>query len=79
MTEAPQATVYDFTAQQAEVVRLADRYRRCLMDQKYYARRLSMYQRWDTGTNLFAGAAMLLSLAREMLPVCCQTDHMQLG
>jgi len=63
MTETAPATVYDFTPQQAEVVRLAHRYRRCLMDQKYYASRLSLYQRWDTATNLFAGIAMLLSLA----------------
>ena len=53
---------YDYTQQQAEVVRLHDRYRRCLMDQKYYAYRLSKYQRWDTGTNLFAGVAMIFSL-----------------
>ena len=63
MTEIAPTTVYDYTPQQAEVVRLADRYRRCLMDQKYYARRLALYQRWDIATNLFAGFAMLLSLA----------------
>jgi hypothetical protein len=61
-TEQP-TTVYDYSQQQAEVVRLQDRYRRCLMDQKYYARRLSLYQRWDVGTNLFAGVAMLFALA----------------
>lgn len=63
MTEAQPISTYDYTQQQAEVVRLHDRFKRCLMDQKYYASRLSTYQRWDTGTNLFAGIAMLVSLA----------------
>ena len=62
MTEAI-ITPNSYSQQQAEVLRLHDRYRRCLLDQKYYARRLSMYQRWDTGTNLFAGVAMIFSLA----------------
>lgn len=56
-------TPNSYSQQQAEVLRLHDRYRRCFLDQKYYARRLSIYQRWDTGTNLFAGIAMILSLA----------------
>src|ERR1700734_3730759 len=63
MSETQTGTVYDYTTQQAEVIRLQDRYRRCLMDQKYYARRLSLYQRWDVVTNLFAGIAMLVALA----------------
>jgi hypothetical protein len=63
MSESQTATVYDYTIRQAEVIRLHDRYRRCLMDQKYYARRLSLYQRWDVGSNLFAGVAMLVALA----------------
>lgn len=63
MVEAALVTVYDYTPQQAEVSRLYDRYRRCLLDQRYYAYRLSLYQRADTGTNLFAGVAMLISLA----------------
>jgi hypothetical protein len=63
MTETPVNNIYEYTAQQAEVVRLHDRFRRCLMDQKYYAYRLSTYQRWDMGTNLIAGIAMLFSLA----------------
>ena len=61
--EAAPFTPYDYTSQQAEVSRLFDRYRRCLLDQRYYAYRLSLYQRMDTGTNLFAGVAMLISLA----------------
>jgi hypothetical protein len=63
VVEAAPITVYDYTPQQAEVVRLYDRYRRCLLDQRYYAYRLSLYQRVDMGTNLFAGVAMLISLA----------------
>jgi hypothetical protein len=63
MSVIQSSTVYDYTSQQAEVIRLQDRYRRCLMDQKYYARRLSLYQRWDVTTNLFAGIAMLIALA----------------
>jgi hypothetical protein len=63
MTEPPPISTYSYTQQQAEVVRLHDRLRRCLMDQKYYASRLSAYQRWDTGTNLFAGVAILILLA----------------
>jgi len=53
---------YSYTPAQAEVVRLQDRYRRCLLDQKYYAYRLSLYQGWDTSSNVFAGIAMVLSL-----------------
>lgn len=57
------ANTYDYSQEQAEVCRLHDRLRRCLMDQKYYAHRLSQYQRWDVATNLVAGAATLASLA----------------
>jgi hypothetical protein len=64
MTETPVSpSSYDYTQQQAEVVRLHDRLRRCMLDQRYYAYKLTLYQRWDTGINLFAGIAMLASLA----------------
>jgi hypothetical protein len=55
-------TPNSYTPAQAEVLRLQDRYRRCFLDQKYYAYRLSLYQRWDTGIDLFAGVTMILSL-----------------
>jgi hypothetical protein len=55
-------TPQSYTPSQAEVLRLQDRYRRCFLDQKYYAYRLSLYQRWDTGINLFAGVTTILSL-----------------
>jgi hypothetical protein len=63
MVEAPPAPIYDYSPQQAELVRLYERYRRCSMDQKYYAWRLARYQFWNTATDLFAGATMLISLA----------------
>lgn len=61
MAEA--ASTYEYSQEQAEVCRLYDRLRRCLMDQKYYAHRLSCYQRWDVMTNLVAGIATIMSLA----------------
>jgi hypothetical protein len=63
MTDA-EATVspYHYSTQQLEVIRLHDRYRRCLMDQKYYAWKLARYQRWDTASNVFAGITMVFSL-----------------
>jgi hypothetical protein len=74
--EAAAITPYDYTARQAEVSRLFDRYRRCLLDQRYYARRLSLYQRVDTGTNLFAGAAMLITLAtRHSAPLVSNASY----
>jgi hypothetical protein len=62
MSESGMITTYSYTPAQAEVLRLQERYRRCLLDQKYYAYRLALYQRWDIATNLLAGVAMLLSL-----------------
>jgi hypothetical protein len=66
MADTETISPYSYSPKQAEVLRLQDRYRRCLLDQKYYAYRLSLYQRCDTAINLFAGVAMLLSLATRM-------------
>jgi len=60
--ETPAITPHSYTTSQAEVVRLHDRYRCCLLDQKYYAWRLSLYQRWNTTIDLVAGITMILSL-----------------
>ncbi len=53
---------YSYTAEQSEVVRLHDLYRRCFLDQKYYAYQLQRYKRWDWGSNLIAAASTILSI-----------------
>ncbi len=54
---------YEYTSEQAEVLRLQDLYRRALLDQKYYAHRLSRYKFWDGAANIVAAIATLLSVA----------------
>jgi hypothetical protein len=41
-----------YTAEQAEVLRLHELYRRCLLDQKYWAHMLARYKFWDRLTGI---------------------------
>jgi hypothetical protein len=52
MTADIVATPYNYTAQQSEVLRLHELYRRCLLDQMYWAWMLGRYKRWDRMTNI---------------------------
>jgi hypothetical protein len=45
-------SAYEYSARQAEVLRLNVLYRQCMLDQKYYARLLARYKRWDRLTNI---------------------------
>ena len=56
-------SVHEYTASQAEVLRLYDRYRDCLLSKKYYARKLRTRKRLTLGLDLLAAAAASAALA----------------
>lgn len=56
-------SAYEYTAKQAEVLRLNDQLRRCLLDQKYYALQLARYKRWDRIANIVTALATSSAIA----------------
>lgn len=46
-----------YTPMQAEVARLHDMYRTCLLSQKYYGRRLNCYKRWNLTMDIITALA----------------------
>ena len=53
----------EYTAKQAEVLRLNDLLRRCMLDQRYYALQLARYKRWDRVASIFTALATSSAVA----------------
>ena len=50
-------SVYSYSAEQAQVIRIYDLYRNCLVKSKYYGHRLKVFRGWNTTMDIFIALA----------------------